>query len=569
MANSPGVPFSGQVPVSEELPPRAYSLTINSAGVFLAAIAIQFIGFIGSLVLYKYVGVTPSLQALLGLVQLFLGIASAINSLGDFGLGGGYRFFIARGKKAADNTGTYLILRLLICGLAAILMLSVAPISFAGATLASSAPELIALGLFLLLPLIWTAETIYQSYYIGSGNSVKAQYPYLVEVLVRTPLIIVVAFLSPTLFGLTLAYFLAAIASVFYCLPFLRKFLRHYKKPEAILLLRFSWPLLGAVGLGYIASNAMPFVVNATLGLQAVNNFLVANGFRILVLAVPGAVGAPLFPYLARLHKQEQYEAIREGTWQAIRYTSMLVVPAVLALVIYRVNFLNILTNSLYAQTAATPLAILVLSAIPAAITGIIGSGLLAIGWRKLELYLTTFQVIAMFGIAIALLPPYGILPASDGLISASLAVLASALAAFIWNAVAMHRLMDVQVHPKAIGMIALAALVAFFAVGRLNDVLPVNRYYELIIGVGLGFVVYFVVLALLGELTREDVFRVGRSIGFPDRTLTPFARMCWRKATPHLEPVRPGRGRGFTSGDIPELSREEQLDRELKRSLP
>ncbi len=560
MANPPGVPFSGQVPVSEELPPRAYSLTVNSAGVFLAAIAIQFIGFIGSLVLYKYVGITASLQALLGLVQLFPGIGSAINSLGDFGLGGGYRFFIARGKSATDNTGTYLLLRLLVCGLAAALMLTLAPISFAGATLASNGPELIALGLFLLLPLIWTGEQIYQSYYIGVGNSVKAQYPYLVEVLVRTPLIIVAAFLSPTLFGLTIAYFVGALASAIYCLPFLRAFVRRYKKSEAVLLLKFSWPLLGALGLSYVASNAMPFVVNATLGLQAVNNFLVANGFRVLVLALPAAVAAPLFPYLAKLHKREQYEAIREGTWQAIRYTSMLVVPAVLALVIYRVNVLNILTNSLYAQTAAIPLAILVASTIPAAITGLIAAGLSAIGWRRLELYLTAFQVVAMFAIAFALLPPYGVLPSSDGLIAASLAVLASSVAAFIWNAIAMHRLMDVQIHPKAIGMIALSALLAFVAVSRLNSVLAISRYYELAVGVILGFAVYFVVLALVGELTKEDVLRVGRSIGLPDRLLGPLSRMCWRPVTPRLEPVRPGRGLGFTSGDIPEMEREEEV---------
>lgn len=560
MANPPGVPFSGQVPVSEELPPRAYSLTANSAGVFGASIAIQFIGFVGSLFLYKYVGVTASLQALLGLVQLFLGIASAVNSLGDFGLGGGYRFFIARGKQATDNTGTYLVLRLAICGFAAVLMLSIAPISIGGATLVSNVPELIALAIFLLLPIVWTGEAIYQSHYIGAGNSVKAQLPYLVEVLVRTPIIIVAAFLSPTLFSLTIAYFVGATASAVYCLPFFTKFVRRYRKREAVLLLKFSWPLLGALGFSYLATNAMPFVVNATLGLQAVNNFLVANGFRILILALPGAVAAPLFPYLASLHKREQYDAIREGTWQAIRYTSMLVVPAVLALVIYRVNFLNILTNSLYAQSAALPLAILVVSAIPAAITGIIAAGLSAIGWRRLELYLTALQVVAMFVIAFALLPPYGILPASDGLVAASLAVLASAVAAFIWNAFAMHRLMDVQIHPKAIGTIAVSALLAFVAVSRLNTILPVSRYYELVVGVVLGFVVYFVVLALLGELTKEDVLRVGGSVGLPERLLRPIARICWRAETARLEPVRPGRGKGFTSGDIPELQREEEV---------
>ncbi|MGI0054821.1 MAG: hypothetical protein ACREBZ_03755, partial [Thermoplasmata archaeon] len=106
----------------EPTPPEArWSLTINSASVFLAGVAIQLIGFIGSLFVYRAFGTSTSDQALYGTVQLFLLIASTINTLGDLRLGAGYQLFLARGKPALANTGTYLILRFIlvaICGVA-------------------------------------------------------------------------------------------------------------------------------------------------------------------------------------------------------------------------------------------------------------------------------------------------------------------------------------------------------------------------------------------------------------------------------------------------------------------
>lgn len=549
-------------------PPRArYSLTINSAGVFLAGVSIQLLGFVGSLFVYKFIGIDAAGRALFGTVQFFLLIASTINGIGDLRLGTGYQLFLARGKSATAITGTYLLLRFVLVAFAGSMVLLFSGVSFSGAVLAPTGYEFEVLGMFMALPVLWTLEAVYSNYHIGVGNSVKGQYPFLVEVIVRTPFVILVTFALPTLFGLALAYFLGALASVFFCAPALVPLVRRFDRKEAVLLFRYSWPLLGALGLATLATNSIPFVVAGTLGVEQLNLFNAANAFRILAVALPGAITTPLFPYLANLHKRSEFHGIRSGTASAMRYSSMLLIPGVVALIVYRVNILYIFYNGGYLP-AANALAILVVSSVPMSLAIIMGTGLAAIGWRRLELYLTALQVAVLFGVAFVLLPPIGLLPASQGLVSAALAVLASGVAAWALNSYFTNRLMAVSAFPRSMGAIALAAVVSFLAIGRVNDYLPISRYYQLLFGIVVGFAVYFLVLALIGELSKEDIQRVGGSMGLPTRWLGLAARLCWRKATPYVvQPVDVNDVPGLTSGYIPE--EEEAQGRGSDAKLP
>lgn len=521
-----------------DVPVAPRSLTINASAVFIASILVQLGGFVGSVFVYKYVGVDAAGQALFGTVQLFFLIASTINGIGDLRLGSGYVLMVARGRSPTSNTGTYLFVRTaMVVGISVVVFLF-ASVSIDGRALASSPQDYEALALFMSMPFLYSASTVYSLYCVGVGDAAKGQIPSLVEVAVRAPVLIAVAFLWPTLIGLSVAFFLGALGSALYCVPVLLPLVRRYKSSEAVSMFRYSLPLLGGLVLSTIATTTIPFVVQASLGATALNLFNGANAFRVTALAVPSAITAPLLPHLAGLHKREEYNQVRESTWQALRYLSMLMVPGIVALVVYRVNLLYILYNASYVGPAQVPLAILGVAAVPAAYALVIGTGLDAIGWRRLELYLTAIQVGSLFGIAVALMPPYGLLPASDGLVSASIAVLASSVAALAINAYFMHRLMAVHIAPRSVFNILVSAVLSFASISVLNDFLPINRYYQLALGVALGFVVYYLVLCLIGELAKEDVDRLGRSIGLPARLISWFARFCWRVAAPHQLPA-------------------------------
>jgi len=141
----------------------------------------------------------------------------------------------------------------------------------------------------------------------------------------------------------------------------------------------------------------------------------------------------------------------------------------------------------------------------------------------------------------------------SDGLTAGAIAVLASSVAALALNTYFMETLIRVHIQPRSILGITLSAAAAFFAMSQFNRYLPHNRYFELAAGVVLGFVAYFAILILVGELTRQDVHQLGRSIGLPGWMYGWVARLCWRERTPGLLPVDLSRARGLRPTELPE----------------
>jgi O-antigen/teichoic acid export membrane protein len=547
--NAPSPPAAGPTAV----PKAAFSLTLSSGAVFAASLATQLIGFFASIAFYKTIGLTMEGRALLGTAQLFLLIGSSINGVGDLRLGTAYTYFLARGKAATDNTSTYLFVRMLMVAAAGLILFVLAPISIDGSQIASGNTELLSIGIFLSLPILWSFSTVYNALFIGQGDSVRAQYPSLVEALARLPAIVIVAFYFPSILGITAAYAIGATASTVYCLPVLLRLLRRFRWSEAIQMFRFSWPLMGSLMLNYMVTNMIPLIVNAFLGAIALSIFLAANGWRILALSLPAAVTTPLFPYLAGLHRKEEYERIRRGTWQALRYSAMLLVPGVVALVTYRSIFLNVFQNAAYAAAGSIPLALLVIGAIPLSLSQIMQSSINAIGRQRLELYITSTQVVVLFVAVFLLMPSWGPLHLSNGLIAGSIAVLASSIAALGLNTYFMETLIRVHIQPRSILGIMISAAGGFFVMSQFNHYLPHNRISQLALGVALGFVVYFALLIAIGELTREDVRQLGSSIGFPPWFYNSFARICWRASTPGLLPVDLSRARGFRPTELPE----------------
>ncbi len=552
MAGTQSAPTSGR-PIPE-VPQQAHSLTLSSGFVFATALIIQVLGVVGSIFLYKHIGISPAGQALIGTAQLFLLIGSSINGVGDLRIGSAYTFFLARGKKAIDNTGTYLIVRTGMVVAASVTLFVIAPVDVFGQRIATGA-EIVPLGVFLALPVLWSFSTVYSQMYIGLGNSLRAQFPSLIEAIVRLPVLIYVAYDMKSLEGITIAYAIGASSSAIYSLRAVLVRVRGFVFAEAVHLFRYAWPLMGGLMLNYLATNMVPLVVNANLHATQFSVFLTANGWRVLVLSLPTAVATPLFPYLAGLHRQERYELVRSGTWHALRYTAMLLVPGVVALVTYRYEFLNVFANKLYAGPGAWPLAILVIAAIPLSLSQIILSSLDAIGRRRLELYITAAQVVVLVVGIVVLMPPWGILPYRYALISASIAVLLSGIASIVMNTYFMETLIRVHIDVKSILRISVSAAFSFAALSLLNRirVVPVLSGVELMGAVFLGFGVYFLVLAGIGELTAEDVERIGHSLSLPRRLYMPLTRLCRVKTTPSLLPVDLTRAPGLRTPEFAE----------------
>ena len=536
---------------------------LSSTGVFLSSVAIQAIGFIANFFLYHRIATSNAGSALLGTVQLYLLIASSINGMGDLRIGTAYTFFIARGQSPKNSTATYLTLRLAMVGGAGIALFLLGTLGGSSYSWASTREEYFALALFMGLPILWSIQTVYTQLAIAQGRSTAGQIPLLLESVIRTPLLIYAVYYSPTIEGLTLAYLPGAIVSAAYSfLPVARE-LAKVARAEAVRMFRYAWPLMGSLVLLYIANNAPPLLVNAFAGTAALPQFNAANAWRILALTLPTAVATPLFPFLSGLHRNRDYEGLRRSTWKALRYTAMIVFPGVMVAIIYRVNLLNTINGGFLASDPDVPIALALLAAsvVPAALSQIIGTSLNAIGYQRLELYLTSLQVGVLFAASVLFLPPVALFRL-DPVVAVSIALVASSVAALVLNTYFMERLLAVRIQLRPVAAILGSAAVAFYAVSQFNLFITHNRYYELALGIVLGFVVYFLVLALVGDLTKEDVRYLVSSVGLPRPIGNFLARFCWRTESPAVNIARPGAAEGLNQKAIERLERTHELER-------
>ncbi len=545
-------------PPPEAVPRAAYTLSLSSGAVFATSLAIQLVGLIGTIFLVKPLGIGKPLGitnaglALIGTAQLFLLISSSVNGVADLRLGSAYTYFLARGKPPTDNTATYLAIRLTTMTIAGVILFGIFPVVVGG----SFSSQLTSFGIFLTLPIFWSFATIYNQMFIGLGNSLKAQLPSLVESVTRLPILFFASYQFQSVEGITIAYAVGAAASAAFTLPAILPRLRAVRRIELLRLYRYAWPLMAALLLNYLVTNMVPLIVSG-LGTRELTIFLAANGWRILVLSLPAAITTPLFPHIAGLHQRREYEALRHSIWQALRYSAMLLVPGVVALVTYRSNFLYVFQNALFVGPGNVPLALLVVGALPLAFSQIIQSSINAIGRQRLELYISGTQVSVLVVLVALFMPPFGIthyFSESVGLNVAAAIILASSSAALALNTYFLETLIRVHLRPRPILAITLSAAGSFGSLSLLNRLrfFPVSNWYELLISVAVGFLVYFVILAGVGELTRSDVRRVGTSLGIPWRIREAVARLCWKESSPELAPTDLSRASGLRATELP-----------------
>lgn len=538
----------GEAPPGDPVPPVSKGLShqrplgLSSSMVFLISVAIQGIGFLGNYFVSHHIGIYHTGLTAIGVAGFYLTLASTINGLADLRIGSAYTYFIARGRSPQELTGTYIAVRLgMMAAVSGGLFLLAPFLYFAhgaptcldsgcSVTIPASA-EIAVFGLFMITPLLWSPGSVYSQLWIARGDSIRSQHPLLLQSIVQASGLIVVALVSPgpveALWGFAFAYLLGGVASALYTAPTVFRLAQRASFSELRRMVTYAWPLMGGLGLAYVWTNAPIFFV-ATLSSSAVAIFLAANGFRILLLGLPNAVSVPLFPHLTNLHVRREYELLRRRTWAALRYTAMLVVPAAIAMVVYRTPLLNTLFVGTYAS-GALPLALLAASAIPAALTQIILTALTSIGRQRLDLYLTALQVSVLLGISFLILPPFAPL-GNYGLLGAALAILGSSLAGLALTTYFLERILAVRIQPRVIGAILLSAVASFLAVSRLNSVINPNRWFILGPAILLGFAVYYLVLSFVtAELSKQDVRALVSYLGLPASLGNLLALACRR----------------------------------------
>lgn len=555
-----------------------------TAAVFLVAVAGQFLGWIATKVFFYRVAyggacavnvaTCPGLN-FLGTATLYLLISTGIASLADLRLSSAYTYFAARGGDLKVLSGAYLAFRVASMSTVAVAFALLAP-QFGFPLEAHGLP----LYLFLAVPLLETPSFVYSWGHVARGDTARGQVPFLVEAAVRTSLLVVVALqFTQSTVNITMvtdmaaAYVAGAAASTLYCLGYLSTVRFRHLGHALRTMFTFSAPLMGAMFLTYTVGTITPFFVAYYLDNAQLQIFAVANAFFILLMFLPNAITVPLFPDLASLHIRGEDPELRRRTRKGLRFTVMLLAPVVLAVVVFRVNLLNILYSNVVATggfvSGATALIFLAVAAVPQSIFRIMGTVLDAVGQQRRELYLSAVQLAVLVALLFLLVPARAGFPLSWGVTGAAVAILGAALAGLGMNAIWMHRYVGVHLDPKPYGLILGAAVLTFLLFSRSFTQIanlglralpqavaerlysrtfpelfllypPVQEVLVLLLVLATGVVVYASVLIATGELSRRDVLTLAASVGLPRPLAEDLSRLCWREGGEDAEPDLP-----------------------------
>lgn len=509
----------------------------NSAGVYIANIVVLAAGYIPTYFFARSVGLSDAGRAVLGTYQLFLLLASTVNTVADLRLHYGYVYFASRGGDFKTQTATYFWLRIVL-------------VAAGGGILWFLAPE-IGLGQFLglfgvwmTLPILWTFSLAYAQIQTIKGNAAIGQVPQVVETAVRTVGLLIVALanyrhpvLSNIVWEATAAFLAGALASAIYSMPIVLQSKSGFSGAIGLRMFRWELPMAGSFLLVQFSGYISQYIVVGVFGTAVFNVFSAANGFRAVLMVLPAAVTVPLFPRLTGLHRSESWEKHREVTWIAMRYVLMLVAPVAVGMAVFSPEILGTFYSPPYVEQVSTALSLLALSAIPASVTLVIGISLDSMGLRRRELYATIVQVALVVPTTLLLMRPYGIVHWS-GPDAAATGVLASCVGGLVMNIIYLRRYAGMTLPWLTAGRVLVAIL--SFAVADRAAMLFNTPVTALILGLSIGFAGYAVLLGISNGLAWTDVKRIEYVFPAFRRWIHLVARFCLPGEIE--EPVPPAR---------------------------
>lgn len=254
---------------------------------------------------------------------------------------------------------------------------------------------------------------------------------------------------------------------------------------------------LDRITLGY-------FWTDATVGL-----YFGADRLVSIVNTVAFSLSALLLPAVSSLSAEDDEERIVEITFQAHRYTTMVILPMVIGLVVFAEDVIHLILSDQFLRGAPV-LGILALYTFvnvagkpyASVITGMDMShlaGRIGIAAASTNILLNLILVpadIQSLGIELVGLKAVG----------AALATLASGLVSYLLFRRAAKGLVDIEPQWPHFSRQLLAGLVmASFLYAVDTRILGLARWYHLILFGVVGAAIYLVAMAGLGEFTRDD----------------------------------------------------------------
>jgi O-antigen/teichoic acid export membrane protein len=338
-------------------------------------------------------------------------------------------------------------------------------------------------------------------------QTTKTQLSVLVDPLIRVPLVIFLLMDRQGVTEVAWAYVLGGLATVCVALFYLFRDKVHWTRPTLFRsYLRYATPVLAIVIASTVLSTMDKLVIGTFISEDSVRFYSSSQNLLSMFLVVSGAVAALAFPAFSMLDKEGRHGEIRSKSTEAIRYISMIILPMVVVIILFPVETAIIIFGGTFADSGKT-LNILSVSIFLSAIATIFITQLYAINEPKkvARIYVTAMLLDAVL---LFLLVPHEILGVELlGLsyVGAAIANLITYILVFGLSIYYASRQIPVKLDHRPLKYLTAIAAAAMAAYG-LSLLVPVERWYDLVLVSIVSYCVFALVLLLLKELQKRDL---------------------------------------------------------------
>jgi len=494
----------------------------------------RFLGWIGLIVIAKlWGGFAPEALGIVGFAMAFLAL---FNIIANLGFSSAHVKRISEGKDLGTCIGTYAAIKLILTSL----MVAVVFIAiyvwrnfFNGGFTDATTESVIFIFViyYIFLNLAQIATVTFQ----GRREIAKRQVTGIFENIVKVPLEILVALAGVSIVGVSIApavnwpqflwplqHFIAihaigsfamtyvfAVATTFFVgMWLLRK--HPIKKPSFDLFksyFSFALPIMLISVIGVISVNIDKIMIGYFWTSVEVGYYFTVQQVLQLILILSAAVSIVLFPTLSGYHSSKNFGKIKETTHLAERYVSMVMIPPLVLVIVFVNPVIDIMLSSAFLPAAP----VLITLSIYAFISG------LRMPYASLIGGINRPGVAAKIGFAICVtnislnylfIPKSGLLSAIgiNGPTGAAVATVVSSLVGFFGLRLAAKKLTGIKLIQNHTPRHIIAGLIMAGVLYYVGSLLPLIRWYHLLIFAGIGLAIYLGVLFVLKEFKKQDL---------------------------------------------------------------
>ena len=437
-----------------------------------------------------------------GLMMWGFAFVALFNAVADLGFSTAHMKFVASGRDINDCFSTYAVIRVLFASIMILLAVIFTAIGIFDGSITLEAAAVVLV--FIVFYTIWDVRSILTTTFDARLESGKASIVLITETVIRSLILVVLAYMQVDAVILSTAYLTGMIFAAIMALVLTRNVGLRFVRPTMLKeYARYSAPLVIATFVLMTVESLDKVLIGFSSGTMEVGYYAAAMGAVVAVIGLGNSINAVLLPQLSSKEMTGSASKTEGLIWTSQKYLLMLLLPMMAVLMVYGEEMASVLFGGGFAR-AGTMLSILSVLMVLKIMSGILSQVLYASNNAKLHTKATVFYGVLVMVLYLLFIPEAGIFPFFGG-IGAAIAIGSGSIAYIIILSYYVKHAAGVRTYPN-LWKHVISLIITLVVLILIWYVLDVSGVFWMIFVSMLGMGLYMGVLVVLKELRYYDI---------------------------------------------------------------